>query len=161
MSDVINLFDCDKDFKVLAVERINEEQKEFKGDKYGNAVYTYVANSLRDFCNQDERFAEAVVKSNRGFAECIKNIMKGCGNAISDIEVYRRAAKFFFPDSEVSFIMTIKLGEFPTEKYLSQKSTVESEPKGSQIKKSETKKKANAEKKKDQNIIQLSLFGEV
>ena len=115
MPDVINLFDCDKDFKVLAVERINKEQKDFKGDKYGNAVYTYVANSLRDFCNQDERFAEAVVKSNRGFEECIKSIMKGCGNAISDIEVYRRAAKFFFPDSEVSFIMTIKLGEFPTE----------------------------------------------
>lgn len=161
MSDVINLFDCDKDFKVLAVERINEEQKEFKGDKYGNAVYTYVANSLRDFCNQDERFAESVVKSNRGFEECIKSIMKGCGNAISDIEVYRRAAKFFFPDSEVSFVMTIKLGEFPTEKYLSQKSTAKSEPKGSQIKKSETKKKANAEKKKDQNVIQLSLFGEV
>lgn len=161
MPDVINLFDCDKNFKALAVERINKEQQNFKGDKYGNAVYTYVANSLRDFCNQDERFAEAVVKSNRGFAECIKSIMKGCGNAISDIEVYRRAAKFFFPDSEVSFIMTIKLGEFPTEKYLSQKSTAESEPKGSQIKKSETKKKANAEKKKDQNIIQLSLFGEV
>ena len=161
MPDVINLFDCDKDFKALAVERINEEQKEFKGDKYGKAVYTYVANSLRDFCNQDERFAEAVVKSNRGFEECIKSIMKGCGNAISDIEVYRRAAKFFFPDSEVSFVMTIKLGEFPTEKYLSQKSTVESEPKGSQKKKSEPMKKANAEKKKDQNIIQLSLFGEV
>lgn len=161
MSDVINLFDCDKDFKVLAVERINKEQQNFNGDKYGNAVYTYVANSLRDFCNQDERFAEAVVKSNRGFAECIKSIVKGCGNAISDIEVYRRAAKFFFPDSEVNFVMTIKLGEFPTEKYLSQKSTVESEPKGNQIKKPETKKKANAEKKKDQNIIQLSLFGEV
>lgn len=161
MPDVINLFDCDKDFKVLAVERINKEQKDFKGDKYGNAVYTYVANSLRDFCNQDERFAEAVVKSNRGFEECIKSIMKGCGNAISDIEVYRRAAKFFFPDSEVNFIMTIKLGEFPTEKYLSQKSTAESEPKGSQQKKPEPKQKANVEKKKDQNIIQLSLFGEV
>ena len=75
MPDVINLFDCDKDFKALAVERINKEQQNFKGDKYGNAVYTYVANSLRDFCNQDERFAEAVVKSNRGFEECIKNIM--------------------------------------------------------------------------------------
>lgn len=87
--------------------------------------------------------------------------MKGCGNAISDIEVYRRAAKFFFPDSEVSFVMTIKLGEFPTEKYLSQKSTVESESKVSQTKKPELKQKANVEKKKDQNIIQLSLFGEV
>lgn len=161
MPDVINLFDCDKDFKALAVERINKEQQNFKGDKYGNAVYTYVANSLRDFCNQDERFAEAVVKSNRGFAECIENIMKGCGNAISDIEVYRRAAKFFFPDSEVSFIMTIKLGEFPTEKYLSQKSAVKNEPKGSQQKKPEPKQKANVEKKKDQNIIQLSLFGKV
>lgn len=141
MSEVINLFDCDKDFKSLAVERINKEQQSFKGDKYGNAVYTYVANSLRDFCNQDERFAEAVIKSNRGFAECIKSIMKGCGNAISDIEVYRRAAKFFFPDSEVSFVMTIKLGEFPTEKYLATKSEEKSEPKNNRQSKSEPKKK--------------------
>jgi len=57
--------------------------------------------------------------------------------------------------------MTIKLGEFPTEKYLSQKSAVKNEPKGSQQKKPEPTQKANAEKKKDQNIIQLSLFGEV
>lgn len=161
MSEVINLFDCDKDFKALAAERINKEQQSFKGDKYGRAVYTYVANSLRYFCDQDERFAEAVVKSNRGFTECIKSIMKGCGNAISDIEVYRRAAKFFFPDSEVSFVMTIKLGEFPTEKYLATKSDEKSEPKNNCQSKSEPKKKIVAEEKKDQNIIQISLFDEV
>ena len=86
---------------------------------------------------------------------CAENVRRSC------IEVYRRAAKFFFPDSEVSFIMTIKLGEFPTEKYLSQKSAVKNEPKGSQQKKPEPKQKANVEKQKDQNIIQLSLFGEV
>ena len=34
MPDVINLFDCDKDFKVLAVDLINKEQKDFKADKY-------------------------------------------------------------------------------------------------------------------------------
>ena len=47
-----NLWDIGKDFKVLAIEKIDKELKEFNGDRYGKAVHTYVANALREFCEK-------------------------------------------------------------------------------------------------------------
>lgn len=155
MLETTNIFDIGKDFKVLAIERIDNESKEYKGGKYGQVVYTYVANALREFCRQNELFAEAVVKTKRGFSDCVNTIMKGCGNSISDIEVYRRAAKFFFPDSEVEFLMTIKLGEFPKEKYLLKEPQKKTEHKTKPKKEKATSKP----KSNNTNVIQLSLFG--
>lgn len=106
-----NIFDIGKDYKALALEKLEKESKEFKGNKYGVVVFTYVANALRDFCKQNETFAKVFYKTKRSFSDCVKEIMKGCGNAISDIEVYRRATKFYFPNSEVEFLMKITLAE--------------------------------------------------
>lgn len=104
-----DLLDIGKDFKVLAIEKIDKELKEFYGDRYGKAVHTYVANALRDFCAKSDRFAEVLYKTRRSMSDCVKEIMKGCGQHISDIEVYRRAARFYFPNSEVDFVMTITI----------------------------------------------------
>lgn len=147
-----NLFDIGKDYKSLAVEKINRELKEFKGDRYGEAVYTYVANALREFCNQSDVFATALYKTKRNLSDCIREIMRGCGKSISDIEVYRRAAKLYFPNSEVEFIMKISIvGDEPDEKYLSKESKTEKEKKPSEAVKTPAKKKQD-------NVIQLSLF---
>lgn len=147
-----NLFDIGKDYKSLAVEKINRELKEFKGDSYGEAVYTYVANALREFCNQSDIFAAALYKTKRSLSDCIREIMRGCGKSISDIEVYRRAAKLYFPNSEVEFIMKISIiGDEPDEKYLSKESKTEKEKKPSEAVKTPAKKKQD-------NVIQLSLF---
>lgn len=148
------IFDIGKDFRMLAKEKIDRELKEFKGDKYGEAVHTYVANAIREFCDKNERFAEVVYKTKRSLSDCISEIMKGCGKHISDIEVYRRAAKLYFPNSEVEFVMTIVLtGDEPDEKYMGK---LPPKPKAEhQIAKStETK----PPKKKKADIIQLSLF---
>ena len=68
--------------------------------------------------------------------------MKGCGSHISDIEVYRRAARFYFPNSEVEFVMTITIvGDEPDEKYLNK------EPK----KKPDEKKQDSKEQKKPES----------
>lgn len=40
---ITNLEDIGKDFKTLAIEKINKELNEFHGDSYGSAVSTYVA----------------------------------------------------------------------------------------------------------------------
>lgn len=166
---ITNLEDIGKDFKKLAVEKIDRELKEFAGDKYGKAVHTYVANVLRDFCEQNERFAEVVYKTKRSLSDCCAEIMKGCGNHISDIEVYRRATKLYFPNSEIECVMTITItGDAPDEKYL------EKEPKKKAEKKSEDEslvdktdkasksvkqsKSAKPAKPKEPEIIQLSLF---
>lgn len=151
-----SLFDIGADFKSLAIEKINRELKEFKGDRYGKIVYTYVANALREFCGQNETFAEVLYKTKRSFSDCVREIMRGCGKGISDIEVYRRATKFYFPNSEVEFLMKITItGEEPDDKYLLKESKVKSDNKTTAEKSSKPKSPAKTEKN---NVIQLSLF---
>ena len=154
-----DLLDIGKDFKVLAIEKIDKELKEFNGDRYGNAVHTYVANALRDFCAKSYRFAEVLYKTRRSMSDCVKEIMKGCGQHISDIEVYRRAARFYFPNSDVDFVMTITIsGDAPDEKYICKeppKPKTESKPKEHPKK---PEKPTPAPKKKEPEVIQLSLF---
>lgn len=171
---ITNLEDIGKDFKKLAVEKIDRELKEFSSDKYGKAVHTYVANVLRDFCEQNERFAEVVYKTKRSLSDCCTEIMKGCGSHISDIEVYRRATKLYFPNSEIECVMTITItGEAPDEKYLEKEPKKNAEKKsGKKISGSEffnelkeksssqtkSTKTAKATKPKEPEVIQLSLF---
>ena len=158
-----SLEDIGKDFKKLAVEKIDRELKEFTGNKYGNAVHIYVANVLRDFCEQNERFAEVVYKTKRSLSDCCAEIMKGCGQHVSDIEVYRRATKMYFPNSEIECLMTISItGEAPDEKYIKKEPKKKSEKKPDatenldELKGSE--KPAKPAKPKEPEIIQLSLF---
>lgn len=152
-----DLFDVGKNYKALAIEKIDREIKEFSGDKYGEAVYAYVANALREFCNQSDVFSATLYKTKRSLSDCIREIMKGCGKSISDIEVYRRAAKLYFPNSEVEFVMKISiLGKEPDDKYLSKKPKEQSDkPNKSENKTAEPKKQ---NEKKSDNIIQFSLY---
>lgn len=162
MADIIDIAPK-KDFTELAVEKLDAESKGYKGDRYGNAVHTYVANALRSFIRQDPRFAEVFYKTKRTFADCIKETMKGCGSAISDIEVYRRATKFYFPNSEVEFIMKITTEAVPDDEYINKEAVIlPSKPKQSTPKKSEKQKSEKPKKEKKQKpepeVLQLSLF---
>lgn len=153
-----NIFEIGADFTTLAKEKLDKELKEFKGDKYGNAVQTYVANALRDFCEKSVEFAEVFYKTKRSLSDCVAEIMKGCGNHISDIEVYRRAAKFYFPNSEVNFIMSIELtGDEPDDKYLNKETPKPTEGNAKPLKPQPPKMK-KVPNKKESNIIQLTLF---
>ena len=102
-------------FSQLAVEKIAAELKDFKGDKYGMAVKNHVAATITHFCEQNERFAEVVYKTKRTLSDCCAEIMKGCGQSISDIDVYRGAVRNYFPNADIDFHMTITLtGDAPT-----------------------------------------------
>ena len=172
---ITNLEDIGKDFKKLAVEKIDRELKEFNGNKYGKAVYTYVANVLRDFCEQNERFAEVVYKTKRSLSDCCAEIMKGCEQHISDIEVYRRATKLYFPNSEIECIMTITItGDAPDEMYLEKEPKKKNENKSSteeffdelkerdksssKAKSAKASKPTKPAKPQEPEVIQLSLF---
>lgn len=99
----------------LAVEKIAAELKDFKGDRYGMAVKNHVASTITHFCEQNERFAEVVYKTKRTLSDCCAEIMKGCGQSISDIDVYRGAVRNYFPNADIDFHMTITLtGDAPT-----------------------------------------------
>lgn len=95
--------------KDLAIKKIDEELKTFKGSRHGEAVHKEVASALKDFAEQDAEFAQAIVQNDKTLSDCCEEIMKGAGSSMSDIEVYRRAVRFYFPGAGVNFSMTIDL----------------------------------------------------
>ena len=96
-------------YKEQAVEKIKRELKSFSGGSKEKAVSQSVAETLQTFCGQDDEFAQAIVQSDKTLSDCCKKIMQGVGSSISDIEVYRRAVKFYFSTADIRFKMTIDL----------------------------------------------------
>ena len=104
-----------KDFSKLATDKIAKELSEFKGDRYGQAVKSFVASTLTNFCGQSQRFAQVVYETPATLSDCCAEIMKGCGSHISDIDVYRGAVRYYFPGAEIEFTLTIDAsGDMPT-----------------------------------------------
>ncbi len=105
-----------RDYQSVAKEKIAEELKNFSGGQKEKAVSEFVASTLTNFCEGNAKFAEVVYKTKRTLSDCCAEIMKGCGNHISDIDVYRGAVKNYFPNSDIRFLMEIELtGEAPSE----------------------------------------------
>lgn len=102
-------------YSELAAEKIANELKSFKGDRYGSAVKEFVASTLTNFCAQSERFAQVVYETEATLSDCCAKIMYKCGTHISDIDVYRGAVRYYFPNAEIIFSMTIDAsGTAPT-----------------------------------------------
>lgn len=98
-----------------AVKKLEDEDKAGTYDRYARAMKGAVRDALEDFCRQDCEFAQAVVQGGT-FADCMKAVAKDCGNAISDLEAFRRAVRFYFPGADVKFHMTVNLcGDVETE----------------------------------------------
>lgn len=100
-----------EDFVSKAIEKIEGGIAAVKGQKE-NVVKRPVADALISFCRQQEEFAQAVVQSEKTFADCVAHVVAGCGNALSDIEAYRKAVGFWFPGAVVDMVLTIRMSEF-------------------------------------------------
>ena len=96
-----------------AIEKIEDGCKNYKGDKRGNVVARPVADALKRFCENNAAFAAAILGEDKHFADCIAAVVHGVGAAISDIEAYRRAVRYFFPDADIKFDMRIILPGVP------------------------------------------------
>lgn len=83
--------------------------------RYENAVNSAVANALREFCDQSEEFARAIVESDKTYDDCLTTICKGLGQSISDFDLYTRAVQFWFPGAIVEYKMTIRMSEYEAE----------------------------------------------
>lgn len=155
------------DYKKLAVEKLETERKAMKPSSTSavGIMYNEVANVLRNFCSQDDKFAEVVYKTKRTFNDCMNEVAKNHGHGISDIDAYRRAIQFYFPNSQIEFLMKMTLtGEEPDEKYINKetpkpKSKSAAKPNNKAAEKTAQKPTAKKEKKKQEpEIIQLSMF---
>ena len=90
-----------------AVEKLESQKASVSGQKE-TAMAGAVMAALKDFCLQEEEFAQAIVQGGT-FADCMKAVAKGVGNSISDIDAYKKAVKFYFPGAKVKMQLTIDL----------------------------------------------------
>lgn len=84
------------------------------------AIAEPTANALVTFCEQSEEFARAVLDG-KEFNECLKEISKDFGDAVSDLEVYSKAVQFYFPGAIVKFEMKILMSEYEADEQVTQK----------------------------------------
>ena len=93
-------------------EKIQKELAETqnKGSQKVKAVAGHVAEKLATF-PENKTFGLAIQESELTLADCCKEILKDVKSHISDIEVYKRAAKFYFPSADVEFTMNIVVSE--------------------------------------------------
>lgn len=150
-----------KDFSKLATDKIAKELSEFKGDRYGQAVKTFVASTLTNFCGQSQRFAQVVYETPATLSDCCAEIMKGCGSHISDIDVYRGAVRYYFPGAEIEFTLTIDAsGDMPTPEEMAkprpQPKPAEHPPRAPKVPKTEKTDIPAPEKKKPEKPAQTA-----
>ena len=162
------------DWRAKAKTKLEDENKAFKGSREARAVRHYILKTLIYFADQEPRFAEVVCNTKRTFAECCAAVVDNAGNMISDLEAYRRAVQFYFPNAEVEFVMNVKLtGAAPTAEEMQKPASIKPQepaaPRPAAPAKSKKEpvakpvpkpKKAKEDKpKQDDSVMQLSLWG--
>ena len=96
-----------KNWATQAVKKLESEKKGVSGSK-AMAMSAAVFAAIKDFCVQEEEFAQAVVQGGT-FGECMRKVAAGVGNSISDVEAYKKAVQFYFPGAEIKMQLTIDL----------------------------------------------------
>ena len=92
-----------------AIQKLDEGLKSGKFDRYGAVMKEAVHRTLVGFCRQDREFAQAVVQGG-SFGDCMKAVGKAVKNgAISDIDAFTEAVRFYFPGAGIDVKMTIDL----------------------------------------------------
>lgn len=90
-----------------AIEKLDAETKQVAGQKE-KVMAPVVMAALKDFCRQEPEFAQAIVQGG-SFGDCLKKIAAGTGNAISDLDAYKKAVEFYFTGAKVQMQLTIDL----------------------------------------------------
>ena len=103
-----------ENYREQAIQKLNDGYKGVKGQRE-QAMKDAVKKALISFIKQDNEFAQAVVQGG-SFADCMKEVAKGVGSFISDIDAYKRAVRFYFSGADINVSMNIKLNPYEDEK---------------------------------------------
>ncbi|OFV72092.1 hypothetical protein [Acetobacterium wieringae] len=94
-----------------AKTKLIEENKNLKSSgQKEKAIAPSVLKTLLSFCDQ-EVFSQAVLGEEKNLADCLKHIVAGTGNSISDLDVYKKAASYYIPNAGIEFKMIMTIGE--------------------------------------------------
>jgi hypothetical protein len=95
-----------------AKEKIKTSSKVVKLNKKAEVIKDATLKALHQFCEQSEEFSRAVIDCDKPFEVCLNEIIKGTGNAISDLDVFNKAVQFYFPGAVVEFRMLIHMSKY-------------------------------------------------
>ena len=101
----------EKKWKDIAIEKTTEQRKQVKGQKE-IVMADLVLDMIHEFCIQSAAFAKAVAEGG-SFADCMTAVAKGVGSAISDLEAYKKAVRFYMPNAEIIVQMQISTVSAP------------------------------------------------
>ena len=93
-----------------AADKLRREMKSVNAAEPATLIQEKVAVAMDIFCKQEPKLAEAIIKSDKSFADCCANILcdTKAEQYISDEKAYMRAVKFYMPEAEIEYSMTIK-----------------------------------------------------
>lgn len=112
-----------------AIKKLDEEEKAFIGLFKAKLIFPHVCKTLRGFIDEDDRFAEVFANTARTVSECCAAIVDKSGNALSDLEVYRKAVQFYFPNADVEFKMNVRItGDAPSEEEMKKPAEIKAVP---------------------------------
>ena len=112
-----------------ATKKLDEEEKAFVGGFKAKLIFPHVCKTLRGFIDEDDRFAKVFANTARTVSECCAAIVDKSGDALSDLEVYRKAVQFYFPNADVEFKMNVRItGDAPTEEEMKKPAEIKAVP---------------------------------
>lgn len=112
-----------------AIKKLDEEEKAFIGGFKSKLIFPHVCKTLRGFIDEDDRFAEVFANTARTVSECCAAIVDKSGDALSDLEVYRKAVQFYFPNADVEFKMNVRItGDAPSEEEMKKPAEIKAVP---------------------------------
>jgi len=93
-----------------ASDKLRREMKSENPNDPATMIQKRVAEALDEFCRQEPRIAEAIIKSKETFASCCENILRDTRNEryISDFKAFQRAVEFYVPEARIEFNMTVR-----------------------------------------------------
>lgn len=94
-------------------EKITLDLESAKLGRKELAIQADTVKAVELFCEQHPEFRQSVEQGGN-FGDCLKHCVSGSAGAISDLEVFKRAAQFYFPEADVHFHMQVVLpGDTP------------------------------------------------
>jgi len=140
-----------KNIPILAAEKIAAELEKFQGGSKEKLFQNLLPPHLPTSAGKMSGSQKSCIGYPRTLSDCCAEVMKGCGNAISDIDVYRGAIKHYFPNADVNFNVEIRIiGDAPTEEEINRKPEPTVIPTRQEV--------ARPIRKPEPEVLQISLF---
>ena len=96
--------------QIDAVRKLKEENvKQLRNKR--DFIVPFLRTALSSFAEQSEDFAAAVMAADKSLEGCVNalKVPQGDRVSLSDFDVYRMAAQYFFPEADVEWSMKISM----------------------------------------------------